>query len=100
MKKSISIALAALALTGCGTYPLGTSYPQSGQTRAETDMNILVCKDRAQTEANTDARVAGSFVAGLTIIGAPIAIIEERRKQREVFAQCMTERGYRVDAPT
>lgn len=61
-------------------------------------MHILTCKDKAATEANTDARVAGSFVAGLTIIGAPIAIAEERRKQREVFAACMTERGYRVDA--
>lgn len=98
MKKSLMV-ITALALTGCGTFPLGTSYPQKGQTQAETDQAILVCKDQAKTEANTDARVAGSFVAGMTIIGAPIAIAEERRKQREVFARCMTERGYRVVAP-
>ena len=97
MKKLI--LLSALALAGCGTFPLGTSYPQQGQTQAQTDLSILACKDRAQTEANTDARVAGSFVAGLTIVGAPIAIAEERRKQREVFAQCMTERGYIVATP-
>lgn len=98
MKKLI--LLACVGLTACGTFPLGTSYPQRGQTQAETDAAILYCKDRASTEANTDARVAGSFVAGLTIIGAPIAIAEERRKQREVFAQCMTERGFKVVAPT
>jgi hypothetical protein len=63
-------------------------------------MNILYCKDRAKTEASTDARVAGSFIAGLTVVGAPIAIAEERRKQREVFAQCMSERGYTVVPPT
>ena len=40
---------------------------------------MLVCKDNAKNEANTAARVAGSFVAGLTIIGAPIAIEEEKR---------------------
>lgn len=97
MKKLI--LLTVLLLAGCGTFPLGTSYPMNGQTRAETDAAILVCKDRAKNEANTDERVAGSFVAGLTIIGAPIAIAEERRKQREVFAQCMTERGWRVEAP-
>lgn len=99
MNKSLLIVLSGLALAGCGTFPLGTSYPQHGQTQAETDMNILVCKDRAKNEANTDARVAGSFVAGLTIVGAPIAIAEERRKQREVFSQCMTEKGYHVVAP-
>jgi len=97
MKKLILLSVVALA--GCGSFPLGTSYPQQGQTQAQTDQNILVCKDRAKDEANTDARVAGSFVAGLTIIGAPIAIAEERRKQREVFAQCMTERGYKVTPP-
>jgi len=97
MKKLI--LLTVVLLTGCGTFPLGVSYPQQGQTQAQTDQNILVCKDRARDEANTDARVAGSFVAGLTIVGAPIAIAEERRKQREVFAACMTERGYKVVPP-
>lgn len=99
MKKSL-IVVAALALTACGSFPLGTSYPQKGQTQSQVDQDILVCKDRAHTEANTDARQVGSFVAGMTIIGAPIAVAEERRKQREVFAQCMTERGYKVVAPT
>lgn len=97
MKKLI--LLACVALAGCGSFPLGTSFPQQGQTRSVMDQDILVCKDHAKDEANTDARVAGSFIAGLTIVGAPIAIAEERRKQREVFAQCMTDRGYRVVPP-
>ena len=97
MKRAVLLSVVLLA--GCGTFPLGTSYPQQGQTQSQTDQNILVCKDRARDEANTDARVAGSFVAGLTIVGAPIAIAEERRKQREVFAACMTERGYKVVPP-
>lgn len=88
-----------LPLAGCGTFPLGTSYPEHGQTQAETDQSILFCKDQARDAANTDGRVAASFIAGLTIVGAPIAIAEERRKQREVFAECMTARGYRVRAP-
>jgi hypothetical protein len=99
MKKSL-IVVAALALTACGSFPLGTSFPQNGQTQATVDTDILICKDRAKNEASTDARIAGSFVAGLTIVGAPVAIAEDRRKQREVFAQCMTERGYTVVAPT
>ena len=99
MKRLSAILLPCLLLAGCGSFPLGTSYPQQGQTQAQTDMNILVCKERAKNEANTDARVAGSFVAGLTIVGAPIAIAEERRKQREVFAECMTAKGYRVEPP-
>ncbi len=95
-----TLTLSVVLLAGCGSFPLGTSYPQNGQTQAETDSAILVCKDRAKTEANTDARVAASFVAGLTIVGAPIAIAAERSKQREVFAQCMKERGYVVIPPT
>ena len=94
MKKLSLIPL--MLLVGCGSFPLGTVYSSNGQARAQLETDTMVCKDRASTEANTDGRVAGSFVAGLTIIGAPIAIAEGRRKQREVFAACMTERGYRV----
>jgi hypothetical protein len=97
MKKSI-IALSIL-LAGCGSFQLGTSYPAQGQTRAQLEQDILVCKDRASTEANTTGRQVGAFLAGLTIVGAPVAIADDRRKQREVFSACMTERGYRVEPP-
>lgn len=93
------VTTVALLCTACGSFPLGTSYPLRGQSQTQVDTDILFCKDRAKNEANTDARVAGSFIAGLTIVGAPIAIAEERRKTREVYAECMAERGYRVVPP-
>lgn len=91
--------LLCLTLVGCGSFPLGTSYPQKGQTQAETDAAILFCKDRAKDEASTPGRVAASFVAGATIVGAPVAIAEDHRKQREVFATCMHERDFYVVPP-
>lgn len=99
MKRMMMAALTTLTLTACGSFPLGTSYPQQGQTRAETEQNILFCKDKARTEVDTTGRQIGSFLAGMTIIGAPIAIADERRAQREIFAACMTERGYKVEPP-
>ena len=99
MNRSLILALSVLGLTGCGSFQLGIVHSAGGQTVQQRDADMLVCKDRAKNEANTDARVAGSFLAGLTIIGAPIAIEAEKSKQREVFAQCMTERGYRVESP-
>lgn len=91
--------LSCVALSACGSFPLGTSYPQNGQSRDETRQQILVCKDQSEVETNTDARVAGTFLAGLTIVGAPVAIAAGRAKQREIFAQCMTTHGYKVVAP-
>lgn len=95
------VVLSSISLfcAGCGSFPLGTAYPLQGQSRDQTQMNVLICQDQAKNEANSNARVAGSFIAGLTIVGAPIAIAEERRKQREVWADCMTAKGYRVVPP-
>lgn len=98
MKKLIAVAL-CVAVAGCGTYPLGNAYPLHGETRDQLRLAVLDCQDRAKNEANTSGRVAASFVAGLTIIGAPIAIAEERRKTREVWRDCMNEKGYRVIDP-
>ena len=54
------------------------------------------CKDQAKLAANTTGRQTGAFLLGMTIIGAPVAFELEKAKQREVFAQCMTARGYTV----
>lgn len=97
--KRLAIISTSILLTGCGTFQLGTVYSLKGQSVQQRETDMLVCKDNAKNEANTTARVAGSFVAGLTIIGAPIAIEEEKRKTREVFTDCMEKRGYRVTAP-
>ena len=97
--KRLPIIFVSILLTGCGTFQLGTVYSVKGQSDQQREADMLVCKDNAKNEANTSARVAGSFVAGLTIIGAPIAIEEEKRKTREVFTECMEKRGYRVTPP-
>jgi Short C-terminal domain len=100
MNRSIIAVLAATAMcSGCGSFPLGTAFPERNQSKDETRLAVLECQDRAKTEANSDARVAGSFIAGLTIVGAPIAIAEERRKTREVWQDCMLAKGYRVVPP-
>lgn len=94
MQKGWTLAV-ALALTGCGTFQLGTVAAPS-QTVAQRDADMATCRDRAYLEANTSGRSAASFLAGLTIVGAPIAVAEDMRKQREVFGRCMQERGYVV----
>jgi hypothetical protein len=99
MRSTVTI-IACLALTGCGSFPLGTVYPEKGQTQRELDTDLLFCRDWAKNETNTSTRIAGSFLAGLTIIGTPIAIQSAHDRQRELFAQCMAQRGYRVVAPT
>lgn len=87
-----------LALGGCGTFELASGiHPPSQKTSEQQQTDILVCKDRARNEANTDGRRAGAYLLGLTIIGTPLAYELERAKQREVFSDCMTALGYRVD---
>lgn len=97
--KRIFILVISVVLVGCGSFSLGMVSPTKGQSLQQREQDTLVCKDQAKNEANTSARAVGSFLAGLTIIGAPLAIESEKSKQREVFALCMTERGYKVEAP-
>lgn len=102
MKKSIgeiSIAIAIVSITGCGSFPLGTAYAPPGVTQHQLDFDILSCKDRAHHEANTSERQIGSFLAGMTLVGVPIAIEAEKAKQREIYKQCMEARGYRIELP-
>ena len=100
MNRSTIAVLAATAIClGCGSYPLGTAFGERGQSKDEARLATLECQDRARNEANSDARVAGAFIAGLTIVGAPIAIAEERRKTREVWQDCMFSKGYKVVPP-
>lgn len=96
MKKAIIFAL-PLLLTACGTFPLsGGTYPPPGKSGDQARLDNLECSQRAQLEINSSAQQTQSFLLGLTIIGTPLAYELERRKGREVFAACMTDRGYRV----
>lgn len=98
--KVVAVVAVALALGGCaGTFPLGNVKPQVGRTADQQQLDTLTCKDQAQQAANTNGRVAASFVAGLTIVGAPIAIAADHAKQRDVFSQCMAAKGYTVTPP-
>lgn len=87
-------AACAILLSGCATVQLGTVHSPVGVTTDQRDLAILVCKDEAALAIAK--RQAGDFAAGLTIIGAPIAMKFDRDKQREVFGACMVKRGYSV----
>jgi hypothetical protein len=93
----ISLGAIPFVLTACGTFQLADGiYPPPGKTSEQQQTDILACKDQARLEANTADRQAGAFLLGMTIIGAPVAFELEKAKQREVFSQCMTARGYRI----
>lgn len=96
--KIAAVAIPCLC-AGCGTFQLGYVQPQAGKTKDQMQLDMLVCKDEAHTAANTPGRQAGAFLAGMTIVGAPIAIEAEKTKQREVFTSCMGAKGYTVTPP-
>ena len=97
MQKSIILVLLlAFGVAACGTYTLGNVHPQSGKTTDQQQLDTLTCKDQANLAANTAGRQTGDFLLGLTIVGAPVAFEREKAKEREVFADCMTARGYVV----
>jgi hypothetical protein len=96
-KSWIPLALLALECAGCGSYPLAGNIVAPDNRNAEQQQtDVLVCKDQAKTEANTTGRQTGAFLLGMTIVGAPVAFEMEKSKQREVFADCMTAKGYTV----
>lgn len=94
--QKLFIATSIAVLAGCGSFNLGYVQAQAGKTADQQQLDTLACKDQAYHEANTAGRHVGSFLAGMTIIGAPIAIEAEKAKQREVFTACMQDRGYTI----
>jgi hypothetical protein len=84
---------------GCATFDLGTALPVGGQSVAQRDSDMAVCKVKAYEAANTKERQAGAFIAGMTIVGAPLAIEDEKKLQRKIFKECMEEKGYAVEPP-
>jgi hypothetical protein len=100
MSKRVSLTFfAATALplmTACGTYTLGIVHPQSQKTAQQQQLDTLTCKDQANLVANSAGRQTADFFLGMTIIGAPVAFEREKAKEREVFSECMTAKGYNV----
>jgi hypothetical protein len=87
-------AAAALLLSACATVQLGTVHAPAGTTADQQSLAILVCKDEAAQAVAK--RQVGDFAAGLTIVGAPIAIHLDAVKQRQAFGACMAAKGYSV----
>ena len=86
-------------LSGCGTYPLGTSTPARGQSAQQHDVDRLACKDEAQLAANTAVNQMVNGVLSATVLLEPIAYERQKRTERATFARCMSERGYNVIVP-
>jgi len=103
MRNRLSQAVAtavSLFLVGCAFQLAGGVYPPPDKSNQEQQVDMLFCKDQAKREATTFGSQTGWIALGLTIVGVPLAVELEEQKQREVFAQCLTARGYRVDPVT
>ena len=88
-----------LGCAGCGTFQLASSVtPNTAKTTDQIQLDTLVCKDRAKTEANTAEKQARAFVLGatLSVIGSGIAYDTEKADQRHAFRDCMEAKGYTV----
>lgn len=90
----------ALLLCSCGTFQLASNISSpAGKSAEEQQSDILFCKDQADLAVNSGAHQAGDFLLGFTLIGAPVAYQLDKEQEREVFAQCMTNRGYNLVMP-
>lgn len=98
MKHILALVILSVVTTvsGCGTFPLGMTYAPADTTRQQHQLDVLTCQDQAKVAVNTAARQTGNHLLSMTIVGIPLAFELEKAKQREVFAQCMTARGYTV----
>ena len=100
MRNRLSQAVAtavSIFIVGCAFQLAGGVHPPPDKSNQEQEKDMLFCKDQAKKEATTVGRQAGWIALGLTIVGVPLAVGLEKQKQREIFAQCLTARGYRVD---
>lgn len=96
MSKLLLTLLISASVSGCGTFQLSGGTSQAGKTADQHQLDVLTCQHEGKMAASTGARQTGAFLLGLTIIGTPVAFELDKAKQREVFAQCMTARGYTV----
>lgn len=96
----IKIIPLCLLLASCGTFQLAskvTAPPE--RTAVEMRLDILDCKDRARTYANSAEKQVRALALGLTLIGTPVVYAAERADQRSEFRSCMQGRGYSVAEP-
>lgn len=91
----IAIFAACVLLGGC-VYSLGNVQPQTGRNADQQQLDTLTCQDRARLSIQTAGRETGDFLLGFTLVGAPVALELDKKKQRSVFAECMQSRGYTI----
>ena len=96
MKTATFAALTCLSLCGCATFNLGTVKPQADRTADQQQLDTLTCKDQAHLAAEAPGEQTREFLLGFTLIGYPLAIMDDRNTQRQAFTACMTEKGYAV----
>ncbi len=100
METTLVIIGAALLCSACGTYQLGYSKPEQGQTKEQFQLDMLACKDEMhQATANSTGLQAKQFLLGASLIGIPAGIELGKQKSREAYGACMTARGYKYTAP-
>jgi hypothetical protein len=75
---------------------LGNVKPQTGRTADQQQLDTLTCKDQAKMAVESGGQYAKEFLLGFTVVGYPAAIASDKAKQREVFTDCMTAKGYAV----
>ena len=99
--KAVVAALLCISLAACVTYPLSSSLrPTVPKTVDQQGLDVQECEDKAILATKSAADQVTYLLLGLTIIGVPIAWSIEKAKQRQVFADCMTARGYAVTPAT
>ncbi|MFZ6747075.1 hypothetical protein ACO0LC_27925 [Undibacterium sp. JH2W] len=96
MKRYAITLLLISTISGCAYDLAGEIRGPASNTKEQNELAILSCKEQSRVAVSTAERQVGAFVAGLTIVGAPIAIEAEKSKAREVFAACMKQKGYSV----
>lgn len=101
MKTPLALSICLLC-AACGTFHLGETVPPAGKSHDQAALDMLVCKDRAQTESQSAADQARGFMLGLTMSFVGVAIDYEQQKadQRRIYKDCMEADGYRVQAAT
>ena len=82
----------ALLLGACAPYHLASSGKPPSGAIAQTDIDA--CRSIAVADNSTAADRAAGFVAGMTLIGAPIAYEVHKGRVRQAFVDCLTARGW------
>lgn len=99
MKKLIIIVmLGTIILTGCGNIDLGTVH-WTDKTQQQAQLDRLECTHNAELAASSGGHQVGNFFLGLTIVGAPLAHVNDTQTERDVYSKCMTEKGYEYTVP-